>query len=802
MLDADLASDCRVRAFELAYPERFVENGIAEQDMVSMAAGLARHGLLPVVNSFAELPRVARERADLQPGERADEGRLRAPLRRADPRRPGQVPPEPARRLAPRRDPGHDRRPARERRGDARRSSRWAVEEATESVAIRLAIGPSPRRIELPDGVRREPGCGTVLREGDDAMLVAYGPVMLHEALTRGGAARGARASASLSSRCRGSTASTAEWLAERSRRTRTLFVVEDHSPVGGLGDALRARCLRHAASLVASRCRGLARLRDAARGAARHGLDGASLAERVAARVRARWPDASGGPSGSGSFSPTRSRRGSSSMRASSRGCAAALDERLTARLPRAAGRGGSAWAARLPPDAIAASRRRSSCRGGGAAASESCGGPTAGSTGGSGYYPLAIRLNLRHGFHRERMAARPPQLDARLGSRRPAPALGHASSAAWLAGTSRRAATCRSALCRAHAGGSAPALVLSNVQLQSAVPFLVAARRLGLPSRRLRRELGPHGRQGRDLAALDRYVVQNEVMREDLVRYHGIAPERIVVTGWPQTDVFHRQRPRAEYEALLRGYGLDPARPLVLVMGNTPTNTPYEDRFVERLVEWWAGGAAERLSLLFRPHPRDREWRERFAAARARRSGVHVQEPSYTDIEVLATLLQHADCVVANAGTILLDALVNDRPAVCVLYDEGAPPRGVVGGEERDRRALRGARRAPAPSTAPRPSTRSWPGSSARSRIPTSSRAERRRVAEQVVGEVDGRAAERVVDAIVDAVDPERCHPHASDWRTVVLRLGVVICVAVAAMTAAGRLDDTIAVFDFGPT
>ena len=27
---------------------------------------------------------------------------------------------------------------------------RWAVEEAEENVAVRLAIGPSPRRIELP----------------------------------------------------------------------------------------------------------------------------------------------------------------------------------------------------------------------------------------------------------------------------------------------------------------------------------------------------------------------------------------------------------------------------------------------------------------------------------------------------------------------------------------------------------------------------------------------------------------------------------------------------------------------------
>src|SRR5262249_61203251 len=73
--------------------------------------------------------------------------------------------------------------------------------------------------------------------------------------------------------------------------------------------------------------------------------------------------------------------------------------------------------------------------------------------------------------------------------------------------------------------------------------------------------------------------------------------------------------------------------------------------------------------------PRPRDREWRDRFGAA-LDADGVAVQEASFTDFEELATLLQHCDCVVANAGTILLDALVNDRPAVCVLYDEGAPP------------------------------------------------------------------------------------------------------------------------------
>jgi transketolase len=53
VLDADLVKDCGLVAFAKRFPERFIECGIAEQDMVSMAAGMARRGALPVVHSFA-----------------------------------------------------------------------------------------------------------------------------------------------------------------------------------------------------------------------------------------------------------------------------------------------------------------------------------------------------------------------------------------------------------------------------------------------------------------------------------------------------------------------------------------------------------------------------------------------------------------------------------------------------------------------------------------------------------------------------------------------------------------------------
>ena len=129
-------------------------------------------------------------------------------------------------------------------------------------------------------------------------------------------------------------------------------------------------------------------------------------------------------------------------------------------------------------------------------------------------------------------------------------------------------------------------------------------------------------------------------------------------------------------------------------------------------------------------------------------------MQEPSFTDIDVLATILQHTEAVVVNAGTVLLDALVNDRPAVCVLYDEGAPPgeswaaKSVIGEHYLDV---------------------AWSGAFHEARSfdevtagierclasPVELASERALGDRTVVGPVDGRSAERIVDAIVEGVN-----------------------------------------------
>ena len=53
VLDADLAGATKTAVFQKAFPERFIDCGIAEGNMIGVAAGLATTGKVPFASSFA-----------------------------------------------------------------------------------------------------------------------------------------------------------------------------------------------------------------------------------------------------------------------------------------------------------------------------------------------------------------------------------------------------------------------------------------------------------------------------------------------------------------------------------------------------------------------------------------------------------------------------------------------------------------------------------------------------------------------------------------------------------------------------
>jgi transketolase len=239
VLDGDLSADCKVRGFQEKYPDRFIENGIAEQDMVSVAGGLARQGLLPVCNSFSSF---LSARANEQIYNNACEGtKILYAAHFA-----GMIPAGPGKSHQSVRDIGlfgsiHNMiilQPCNLE--EAKQATRFAVEIAKENVMLRMNIGPSPREIALPSNYQLKHGQGVQIREGNDALLIAYGPVMLHETLTAAELAKESNVSFEVVNMPWLNRFDT-EWLVRTIGPHTHIYVIEDHMVAGGMGERLLA---------------------------------------------------------------------------------------------------------------------------------------------------------------------------------------------------------------------------------------------------------------------------------------------------------------------------------------------------------------------------------------------------------------------------------------------------------------------------------------------------------------------------------------------------------------------------------
>ena len=181
-LDADLILDTGLIPFQKEFPERFVECGIAEQDMVSQAGGMALQGLLPIVHSFAcflsarpneqiynnatELTKIiyVGSLAGLIPG---GPGHSHQAVR--DISALGGMP---GLTLI---EPGCEK--------EVVMALDYAVNKNVNSTYIRLVSVPVEANYTLPENYELNEGRGVSLTDGNDAVMFAYGPVILQEAI-------------------------------------------------------------------------------------------------------------------------------------------------------------------------------------------------------------------------------------------------------------------------------------------------------------------------------------------------------------------------------------------------------------------------------------------------------------------------------------------------------------------------------------------------------------------------------------------------------------------------------------------
>jgi transketolase len=240
VLDADLIKDCGLLEFAETYPERFVECGIAEQDMVSMAGGMARRGALPLAHSFACF---LSTRPNEQIYNQCSEGSKVIYVGSLAGLLPG--------------GPGHSHQSVRDIsalaavpnlllaepafEAEVEALLDYLIDRSTASAYLRLVSVKWPMPFAYPSNARVEEGKGWIVRPGTDAVVFGYGPWMLANAWHAAEEIQqtaGARIRIVNLPWLNGVDRS---WLRESIGECRAIITLDNHYVQGGQGEMLAA---------------------------------------------------------------------------------------------------------------------------------------------------------------------------------------------------------------------------------------------------------------------------------------------------------------------------------------------------------------------------------------------------------------------------------------------------------------------------------------------------------------------------------------------------------------------------------
>lgn len=242
VLDADLSKSTKTHDFKKVFPERFFNVGIAEQNLLGIAAGMAASGKIPFASSFAVFAtgrafeqirnsiaytglnvKIAATHAGLTVGEdgASHQAIVDMALMRVLPNMTVLVP------------------------ADGTETEKAVLAAAKHEGPVYLRLGRAPVPTLFGDDYEFQIGKAVVLREGKDVSLLACG-IMVNEAL------KAAEELAREGVSARVLNVSTLkpidrDTIIKAASETGALVTAEEHNIIGGLGSAVAEVIAEHA---------------------------------------------------------------------------------------------------------------------------------------------------------------------------------------------------------------------------------------------------------------------------------------------------------------------------------------------------------------------------------------------------------------------------------------------------------------------------------------------------------------------------------------------------------------------------
>jgi hypothetical protein len=218
------------------------------------------------------------------------------------------------------------------------------------------------------------------------------------------------------------------------------------------------------------------------------------------------------------------------------------------------------------------------------------------------------------------------------------------------------------------------------ANKKNSAEVEYVKAARHLGIPSAVPVLSWDNLTTKGLIHVVPDVTLVWNETQRGEAVRIHGIAPDRVAVTGSPFFDPWFQHSAEIESREEFCGrVGLDPEEPFAVYLGSSHNIAQDETWLVRALaaeLREAANPQLRSLQLLVRPHPANAavhaKLEEPNVVVWPRAGRLPDSEASRRDFR--ATVAHAVGAIGINTSG-MIDAVIGDRPCIALIapeYDE----------------------------------------------------------------------------------------------------------------------------------
>ncbi|MGB4076292.1 MAG: CDP-glycerol glycerophosphotransferase family protein [Minisyncoccia bacterium] len=248
------------------------------------------------------------------------------------------------------------------------------------------------------------------------------------------------------------------------------------------------------------------------------------------------------------------------------------------------------------------------------------------------------------------------------------------------------------RDSYCDAYFTKYTPDLVFTpNMFSPEDLLLLRAAKRRGIPTIATAKSWDVLTTKAFTRVKADRLLVFNDINRQEAVKIGDYAPSRVVVTGFPQFDVYARDDWKLSREVFCKELGLDREKRIILVAVPGDWKTPYTKEILaelDRRIE--AGHFPMKVQVLARLHPKYADGSEgtSYRHIVMNRPGTHfssgrefsidmgianVYQWTFTDKDIahLANSIFHSDVIVNTESTLTLDGAALGKPTVLIAYE-----------------------------------------------------------------------------------------------------------------------------------